>query len=306
MDLSRSRVLVTGVTSGIGEATAAAFCEAGVHELIVMARREERLRELAQAWSHDHGIDVAAIVMDVRDRVELQRIADQHPDLLEVDVLVNNAGLALGTDPMHEADPSDWDDMLDTNVRGLLYLTRAAMPGLLRRASENGASHIVNVGSVAGRWVYPGGGVYCATKHAVKALSEGLRMDLLGTNVRVTNIEPGMVETEFSIVRHRGDRERADRVYEDTRPLRPKDVAEAIVWCVARPDHVNVQELVLYPTDQAHVGQVHRGAPKAVAPKPLPPLDGHDSKAPPVPLSVHWMRHEQAKAPAGVPRARGT
>ena len=256
MDLKEARVLVTGATSGIGEATAEAFCRAGVSELVITGRREDRLKERAQAWSQEHDVNVAALVLDVRDRADIEAIAKQHPTLFDVDILVNNAGLARGTEPMQEGNPDDWEEMIETNITGLLYVTRQVVPSMVAK----GRGHIVNLGSVAGRWVYPGGGVYCATKHAVKALSEGLRMDLLGKNVRVTNIEPGMVETEFSVVRYKGDEARAKRVYESTRPLRPEDIANTILWAVSLPEHVNVQELVIYPTDQAHVGMVHRVA----------------------------------------------
>lgn len=251
---SSSRVLITGASSGIGAATAEAFCREGAKEVIVTGRRNDKLRDLAQGWSDRYDCDVAAVIHDVRDRAATEALVRDNPGLFEADILVNNAGLARGTDPMQTADPSDWEEMLDTNVLGLLYMTRAVVPSMLAR----GSGHIVNLGSVAGRWVYPGGGVYAATKHAVRALTEGLRMDLQGSGVRVTNIEPGLVETEFSIVRYKGDEARAKKVYADTRPLRAEDVADAILWCCSRPAHVNVQELVLYPTDQAHVGMVHR------------------------------------------------
>lgn len=256
MEFGQSRVLVTGATAGIGAATAEAFCRAGCKEIIVTGRREELLKQRAKGWSDEFGTDVAAMVLDVRSRPDIEAIAEQHASLFDVDILVNNAGLARGVEPMQEGIVDDWEEMVETNVLGLLYMTRHVVPHMTRR----GSGHIVNLGSVAGRWTYPGGGVYCATKAAVAALTEGLRMDLLGKNIRVTNIEPGMVETEFSIVRHKGDMERARRVYADTRPLKPADVAETILWCCARPPHVNVQELVLYPTDQAHVGQVHRAS----------------------------------------------
>ena len=251
---SSSRVLITGASSGIGAATAEAFCREGAKEVIVTGRREEQLRSLAEGWSDRYDCDVAAVIHDVRDRAATEALAKDNPGLFDVDILVNNAGLARGTDPMQSADPTDWEEMLDTNVLGLLYMTRNVVPAMLAK----GSGHIVNLGSVAGRWVYPGGGVYAATKHAVRALSEGLRMDLQGSGIRVTNIEPGLVETEFSIVRYRGDEARAKKVYADTRPLRAADVADTILWCCDRPPHVNVQELVLYPTDQAHVGMVHR------------------------------------------------
>lgn len=247
------RVFITGVTSGIGAATAEAFAREGA-ELVVAGRREELLKEKAKGWSDAYDCDVAALVLDVSSRPDLEGIARDHANLLDVDLLINNAGLALGRDPMQEADLDDWEQMVNTNLLGTLYLTRLVLPHMLRR----GSGHIVNLGSVAGRWTYPGGGVYCATKAAITAITEGLRMDLLGKNIRVTNIEPGMVETEFSLVRHKGDAKQARAVYADTRPLLPEDVAETILWACSRPAHVNVQELVLYPTDQAHVGQVHR------------------------------------------------
>lgn len=253
-DIAASRVLITGATSGIGAATAEAFCKAGAKEIIVTGRREERLKEMAEGWSDTYDCDVAAIVLDVRDRTMAEELARDNPALFDVDVLVNNAGLARGTDPVQTGKPEDWEEMMDTNVLGLLTMTRQVVPHMLKKHS----GHIVNLGSVAGRWVYPGGAVYAASKHAVRALSEGLRMDLHGSGIRVTNIEPGLVETEFSIVRYSGDEDRARKVYAGTRPLRAEDVAEAILWCVDRPSHVNVQEMVLYPTDQAHVGMVHR------------------------------------------------
>ena len=254
MAFESARVLITGATSGIGAATAEAFCKAGAKEVIVTGRRDEKLRDMAASWSDRYDIDVAAMVFDVGDREQVEELARDNPHLFDVDVLVNNAGLARGTDPLQSADPADWEEMVNTNVLGLLTMTRQVVPHMLKK----GTGHVVNLGSVAGRWTYPGGGVYCASKAAVRVLTEGLRMDLHGTGIRVTNIEPGLVETEFSVVRYRGDVERAAKVYADTRPLRPEDVADTILWCCSRPSHVNVQELVLYPTDQAHVGMVHR------------------------------------------------
>ncbi len=251
--LKGSRVLVTGATAGIGAATAEAFCAAGAGHVFVVGRREPRLRDLAARWADAHAAHVTPVVLDVGDRQAVERLAEQHPEVFDVDVLVNNAGLARGTEPVQGADLDDWDEMVRTNVNGLLYVTRAALPRLVRRRG-----HVVNLGSVAGRWVYPGGAVYCATKHAVRALSEGIRLDVQGTGVRVTNIEPGLVETEFSEVRFHGDTARADAVYADTTPLTAEDVAEAIVWSCAGPGHVNVQEMVLYPTDQASVRDVVR------------------------------------------------
>lgn len=246
--------LITGATSGIGLATAKIFAEQGYH-LLLTGRRYERLAELKKQISQNHpSVQILIFSFDVSDRFEVSEFLKEQKDLLsKVDVLVNNAGLANGVEKMQDASLDDWETMIDTNVKGLLFMTRGLLPHFVAKKS----GHIVNLGSVAGRWTYPGGGVYCATKFAVRALSEGLRMDLLGTNVRVTNIEPGMVNTEFSLVRL-GDQTAANRVYEGMTPLQANDIAETILWCVQRPSHVNIQELVIYPTDQAHVGQVHR------------------------------------------------
>jgi len=252
MDLRGKHALVTGATAGIGAATAHALAAAGA-DVTITGRRQDRLQDIAAALAV-HGTNVASATFDVSDRAAVDAAFHARPALADVDILVNNAGLARGTDPMQAASVGDWEEMVRTNVLGLLYMTRP----IAARMAERGAGHIVNLGSVAGRWVYPGGGVYCATKAAVGSLSEGLRYDLLGKNVRVTNIEPGLVETEFSVVRFRGDEARAKKVYAGFEALTPQDVAETIVWCLSRPAHVNVQELVLYPTAQAGVRDVAR------------------------------------------------
>ena len=245
---------ITGASSGIGAATARAFAVAG-YSLTLTGRRAERLDLLADRLHEAHGTTCTVVPVDLRDKASLAMLQQAHPELFDpVDVLVNNAGLARGTEPLQEGDPDEWDEVIDTNVKALLRVTRAVVPGMVRR----GRGHVVNLGSTAGHWVYPGGAVYCASKHAVRAINEGLRMDVHGTGVRVTSIDPGMVETEFSEVRFRGDRERAAKVYEGFQPLRPEDVAETILWCVQRPAHVNVQELVLFPTAQSAVGMVKR------------------------------------------------
>ncbi|HEY8271298.1 MAG TPA: SDR family NAD(P)-dependent oxidoreductase [Pseudobdellovibrionaceae bacterium] len=252
--------IITGATAGIGWATAEEFAAAG-YSLILIGRRGNRLKELK-----DHLLknfvqsgksqEFKTFPLDVTKKSQIDDFVKAEGLSLEkVQVLVNNAGLAKGTEKVQEARISDWDQMIDTNVKGLLYLTRAVLPSMVKRKSGN----IVNLGSVAGRLVYPGGAVYCATKFAVRAISEGLRMDLAGSNIRVTNIEPGMVQSEFSLVRF-DNPEKADKVYEGMTPLSPKDIAETILWCVQRPSHVNIQELVIYPTDQASVGQVVRRA----------------------------------------------
>jgi NADP-dependent 3-hydroxy acid dehydrogenase YdfG len=243
--------LITGATAGIGQALARHLAERGCH-LILTGRREKVLKNFAAELSKSHGIEVECLNFDIRDRSALERALNPlHNRLKNLDFLINNAGLAAGVDKMQVARPEDWDTMIDTNIKGLLYITRYCLQHLI----EN-KGHIVNLGSVAGRWTYPGGGVYSATKFATRALTEGLRFDLMGTGVRVTNIEPGMVETEFSLVRL-GDADKAKAVYQGMTPLNANDIAETIVWCLQRPAHVNIQELVIYPTDQAGVGPVY-------------------------------------------------
>jgi NADP-dependent 3-hydroxy acid dehydrogenase YdfG len=244
--------MITGASSGIGEATARALAARG-YALKLVARRGERLDALADSLA---GAKTQVVPLDIRDAAALRLLDASHPDLFgEVDVLVNNAGLARGTEPLHEGNPDEWDEVIDTNVKALLRVTRLAVPHMVKR----GRGHVVMLGSTAGHWVYPGGAVYCASKHAVKAITEGLRMDLHGSGVRVTSVDPGLVTgTEFSDVRFRGDHERARTVYKGLEPLTPQDVAETIAWCVERPPHVNVQDVVLTPTAQASVTMVKR------------------------------------------------
>lgn len=250
--------MITGASAGIGWATAEELAQAG-YSLILIGRRADRLKELRDrlvkaTLKSSSGQEFKTVQLDVTKKAQIDDFVQSEGAALEnISVLVNNAGLAKGTEKLQEAQVADWDTMIDTNIKGLLYLTRALLPFMVKKKS----GHIVNLGSVAGRLVYPGGAVYCATKFAVRAISEGLRMDLAGTNIRVTNIEPGMVSTEFSLVRFE-DPAKAAKVYEGMTPLEPKDIAETIVWCVQRPSHVNIQELVIYPTDQASVGQVNR------------------------------------------------
>lgn len=246
--------LITGATSGIGWATAHALAAQGF-DILATGRRYEKLQELQKDLKASFPqVQVKISSFDVSDRFEVSEFMKAHAaDLPQIEILVNNAGLACGVEKMQDASLDDWETMIDTNVKGLLFMTRGVVEHMVKKNS----GHIINLGSVAGRWTYPGGGVYCATKFAVRALSEGLRMDLLGTKIRVTNIEPGMVNTEFSVVRLK-DQAKADKVYEGMTPLMAQDIAETIAWCAARPAHVNIQELVIYPTDQAHVGQVAR------------------------------------------------
>jgi NADP-dependent 3-hydroxy acid dehydrogenase YdfG len=242
MDLRGVTVLVTGATSGFGEATAERFAAEGAR-LIVAGRRTDRLDALVRRV----GVPALALPLDVRDRAAVERaVAGLPAAFAAVDVLVNNAGLALGIEPAHRASLDDWERMIDTNVRGLAVLTRLLLPGMV----ERGRGHVVNVGSVAGSYPYPGGNVYGATKAFVHQFSLNLRADVVGTGVRVTSVEPGMAETEFSLVRL-GDEDRARQVYEGLTPLAAADVADAIVWAVTRPAHVNVNVIELMPSAQA-------------------------------------------------------
>jgi len=247
-------VLVTGASSGIGEACARAFAARG-DRLVLVARREDRLVALAEELEAGHRTACHAVALDVRDADAVASTLGALPDAWrDVDVLVNAAGLAAGLAPMQEADPDDWDVMLDTNVRGVLRVTRALLPRMLAR----GSGHVINVGSLAGRTAYPGGGVYSATKAALDRITSGLRMDVLGSGVRVSTVDPGLVETEFSMVRFRGDAERASAVYAGMTPLTGDDVADAVVWISGRPAHVVVADMLLLPAAQASSVHVHR------------------------------------------------
>jgi len=246
--------LVTGASSGFGEAIARRLASEGCH-VALNARRADRLQRLASELRDRHGIETEILPFDVRDRAAVERTLGAATALLgRLGIVVNNAGLALALDPVQSGDPADWDQMIDTNVKGLLYVTRACLPRLI----ANGGGDVVNIGSVAGHQVYKGGAVYAASKFAVRAISDALRYDVLGTGVRVINVEPGLAETEFSLVRFKGDADRASSVYKGLRPLRGDDVADAVVWAVTRPAHVNVQQILLMPTDQASATAVHR------------------------------------------------
>lgn len=246
--------LVTGASSGIGAATAAALAAEGAR-LILVARRSERLEELAAGLKAAHGTECLLLALDVRKRADVAEKLGNLPAAWQtVDILVNNAGLSRGLNPLHEGVIDDWDEMIDTNIKGLLYVTRAILPGMGAR----GRGHVVHIGSVAGRDPYAGGAVYCGSKAAVAMIGRAMKIDLLSAGIRVTTIEPGMVETEFSLVRFRGDETRAKKVYEGLQPLMPEDVADAIVWAVTRPLHVNVQDVLLLATAQATATLAHR------------------------------------------------
>jgi len=254
VELSRKCVLVTGASSGIGRECARAFAERGCR-LLLIARRSERLDALAGDLQQRYGVETLTTSLDVRDRGAVEAWLTGVPESWrEIDILVNNAGLSRGIEPLYEGSVDDWEEMIDTNVKGLLYITRAILPGMVAR----GRGHVINIGSIAGHEVYPGGNVYCATKHAVTALNRGLAIDTLGTGVRVSSVDPGMVETEFSVVRFHGDRERADSVYTGLDPLTPEDVADAVLYCATRPPHANVREMILMPSAQAAAVHAHR------------------------------------------------
>ncbi|MCJ7644071.1 MAG: SDR family oxidoreductase [Candidatus Aminicenantes bacterium] len=247
-------VFITGASSGIGQSCARAFAAQGAR-LVLAARRAERLERLAVELKTEHGPDILVLKLDVRDPEAVEAaVSGLTAEWAAIEVLVNNAGLSRGLDKLHEGKLQDWDEMIDTNIKGLLYVSRAVIPGMVAR----GRGHVINIGSIAGHEVYPLGNVYCATKFAVKALSKGLRLDLNGTGVRVTSVDPGLTETEFSVVRFHGDADRAGKVYQGYTPLVPDDIADAVVYCATRPARVNVSEMIVMPTDQASTTVVHR------------------------------------------------
>lgn len=244
-------ILITGASSGIGEACARELAPTG-EGLLLLARRKDKLEALAQELGKYGPVEVASV--DVSKRSSVEKFASEKAALLSrVRVLVNNAGLARGIDPIQDGSLDAWDEVIDTNLKGFLYVTHALLPHLRKQTHP----HIVNLGSVAADHTYPKGNIYCASKAAVKALSQSLRVDLLGSGIRVSEIRPGMVETEFSVVRL-GDTEKARAVYAGMTPLTAKDIAETVAWCLNRPRHVNIQEIVIYPTDQASPTQVFR------------------------------------------------
>jgi len=251
--LKNKTILITGASSGIGQATAMQYAQHGAR-ILLMARRMERIQKMVDTVQAECGVEALAVELDVRNRQSVETtICDLPESWQNIDILVNNAGLALSTDKLQAGNPDNWDTMIDTNVKGLLYVTRAVLPGMLER--ERG--HIVNLSSIAGYECYPGGNVYGATKHAVKAISQSLRLDLMGSKIRITDLAPGMVNTEFSEVRL-NSKSQADKVYEGMEPLQAEDIADAIIYCTTRPAHVDVSAMVIMPTCQASANHVYR------------------------------------------------
>lgn len=249
----KKTALITGATSGIGRACAEKFAEAG-YRVIITGRRAEKLAQL-EAELINKGTEVLVLIFDVRDRDAASLAIRNLPEeWKEIDVLVNNAGLALGLEPEYEGDYDDWDTMIDTNIKGLLTMTRLIVPGMMKR--DRG--QIINIGSVAGDAAYAGGNVYCATKAAVKTITEGLRIDVADSNIRVTNIKPGLVETEFSKVRFHGDSERADNVYKGIKPLTGEDIADVVLYAAQAPAHVQIAEVLVLATHQGSGSVIYR------------------------------------------------
>ena len=247
-------VFVTGASAGIGEACAHQFAALGAR-LILAARRIDRIEALAAALKDKHGTKSIAYALDVRDGDAVQQVIGSFPDEWKsVDILLNNAGLSVGLDKIQDGVIDDWERMIDTNIKGLLYVTKQILPGMVARNS----GHVINIGSIAGRSVYPRGNVYCATKFAVRALNEGMLIDTVDTQVKISAISPGLVDTEFSTIRFKGDKEKADNVYKGIDALSAEDIANAVAFCATRPKHVNLTDMVVLATNQASGSVVHR------------------------------------------------
>lgn len=252
--LKNKIVFITGASSGIGTSCANYFAKTG-SKLLLCARRMDVLNKIAAQLQKEYGVEVHTFKLDVRHHADVKEAIKTLPEKWKkIDVLINNAGLAAGLDTIQEGNVQDWEDMINTNLKGLLYVTREVLPQMV----ERNAGHIINIGSIAGHQTYPKGAVYCATKFAVNALSNGLRLDLLGTKIRVSTVDPGAVETNFSVVRFKGDTKRAAALYEGMDALTPNDVADAVLYCASRPPHINISEVIIMPTDQASVTMVSR------------------------------------------------
>jgi len=247
-------VLITGATSGIGEATALLLAEKN-YRLIVTGRRKERLEALKTRIENNSGAEVYTLPFDIRSKAATDAAFNSLPEQWKtIDILINNAGLAAGMDPIQEGLPDDWEQMIDTNIKGLLYISRKVLNGMTRRKS----GHIINISSIAGKETYPQGNVYCATKHAVEALTKGMRIDLLKKGIKVSAVSPGAVKTEFSTIRFKGDKKRSEKVYKGFTPLYAKDIAETIVFVISRPEHVNIDNILIMPTAQASTRDFNR------------------------------------------------
>lgn len=254
VSLKNKIVLITGASAGIGEACAYAFAKEGAN-LILTARRIDKLEKIKEDIEENHSVKVLALNLDVSKRNEvISTLNNLDDEWVNIDILVNNAGLGRGLNKLHEDNPDGWDEMIDTNVKGLLIVTKEVVKTMVRRKR----GHVINIGSIAGHQAYPGGSVYCATKHAVRAITESLRIEMLEHNIKVSTIDPGMVETEFSEVRFYGDKEKAKNVYKGLKPLSGEDIAESIIFCATRPKHVNINEIIIMPSAQATVMMAHR------------------------------------------------
>lgn len=252
--LKGKTTFITGASAGIGKACAE-LCAKEKSNLILTARRIDKLKALANKLEKENKIKVKCLKLDVRNFEEIEEtIHALEKNWRQIDILINNAGLSRGLDKIHEGKKDDWDEMIDTNIKGLVYVTRHVLPLMVKRNK----GHIINIGSTAGHEVYPAGNVYAATKFAVKALSQSIRLDVLDKGIKITSVDPGMVETEFSLVRFRGDKVRAKNVYKGLQPLSPKDVAESVLFAATRPNHVNINQIILTPLAQASSTQVYR------------------------------------------------
>jgi NADP-dependent 3-hydroxy acid dehydrogenase YdfG len=254
ISLKNKVVFITGASSGIGMACAKSFAGQGA-KLILTARRQEILEALGKRLENEYNISCHIAQLDVRNQIEVETLVNNLPeDFRNINILINNAGLARGFSTFQEGSVSDWEEMIDTNLKGLLYVSRAIISGMIKRND----GHIINIGSIAGRQTYHKGNVYCATKFAVRALTQSMLIDLVGTPIRISTVDPGMVETEFSKVRFSGDVEKADAVYANMTPLMAEDIADSVLFCATRPKHVNISEMVVLPTDQASPYHVRR------------------------------------------------
>lgn len=253
--MMKKTALITGATSGIGAATARELAAAG-YNLVLTGRRTDRLQQLSDALEEQFSVKVHPLGFDIRDRRQTESAVEALPESFrQIDLLVNNAGLAAGLEHIDQGDTNDWEQMIDTNIKGLLYITRIVAQGMIERGQ---GGHIINIGSIAGRQVYENGAVYAATKFAVHALSEGMRIDFLSHGIKVSEVRPGMVETEFSLVRFHGDQQQADGVYKNVTPLTAEDIARVIAWIADLPAHVNINDIEVTPTQQANAFYTHR------------------------------------------------